>query len=113
MNAFDFIRAVGSLLLVIGIILGLAWVMRRYGAGVRSRAGLAPSDLRVVEWRTLDVRRKLAVIHWDGREHLLCLGPTADILIAERTDPPPFKPEGFKPETSVANDPGANDGGKS
>lgn len=107
MNAFDVIRALGALILVIGIILGMAWLMRRYGAGMRSKVGLAPSDLRVVEWRTLDVRRKLAVVHWDGREHLLCLGPTVDFLVAERSAPP-----SFNPERPIANDPGANDGGK-
>ncbi len=87
MTVFDAFRALGALILVIGIILALAWLARRYGAGFRNRAGFAPSDLAVVEWRTLDVRRKLAVVRWDGREHLLCLGPVNDVVIAHRTAP--------------------------
>lgn len=91
MDAFDALRAIGALLLVVGLILGLAWAGRRYG----SRLGMTPareSDLKVVEWRTLDVRRKLAVVRWGAREHLLCLGPAGDVLVASRdaaAQPPP------------------------
>ncbi len=88
MDAFDALRAVGALILVLGILLGLAWALRRYGGAMGLRAGPAPSDLRVIEWKSLDMRRKLAVVHWDGREHLLCLGPTGDLLVAQRQAPP-------------------------
>jgi flagellar protein FliO/FliZ len=85
MDVFDALRAAGALILVLGIILGLAWLLRRYGGSIGLKAGQAASDLRVVEWKTIDVRRKLAVIRWDGREHLLVLGPAGDCVIAHRT----------------------------
>jgi flagellar protein FliO/FliZ len=93
MNFFDAIRALLALLFVLGLILGLTWLLRRYGSRIGIRAGLNPSDLRVVEWKQLDVRRKLAVVRWDGRDHLLCLGPAGDLKVAEREAPPePVKP---------------------
>jgi flagellar protein FliO/FliZ len=90
MDVFDGLRAIGALILVLGILLGLAWAVRRYGGAIGLRPGTAPSDLRVVEWKTLDMRRKLAVVRWDGREHLLCLGPTGDLVVAQREAPPAF-----------------------
>ena len=87
MNFFDAIRALTALIFVLGLILGLTWLLRRYGSRIGIRAGLNPSDLRVVEWKQLDVRRKLAVVRWDGRDHLLCLGPSSDFVVAERAAP--------------------------
>jgi flagellar protein FliO/FliZ len=87
MDALDALRAIAALALVLGVILGANWALRRFGGALRPR-GAAPSDLRVVEWRTLDVRRKLVVVLWDGREHLVCLGPAGDTLIAQRPAPP-------------------------
>jgi flagellar protein FliO/FliZ len=88
MDIFDFLRAAGALILVLGILLGFAWLLRRYGGSIGLKPGTAASDLRVVEWRTLDMRRKLAVIRWGGREHLLCLSPTGDIVVGSRDAPP-------------------------
>jgi flagellar protein FliO/FliZ len=85
MDVFDALRAAGALILVLGIILGLAWLLRRYGGSIGLKAGTPASDLRIVEWKTMDVRRKLAVIRWDGREHLLVLGPAGDCVVAHRT----------------------------
>jgi flagellar protein FliO/FliZ len=82
-------RMTGALIITIGFILGFYWVARRYGPRLGLRAPANPSDLGVIEWKVLDVRRKLAVVRWDGREHLLCLGPAGDIVIAERPAPTP------------------------
>lgn len=92
MDAFAALRAIGALVLVLGILLGGFWLLRRYGGSIGLKAGTAASDLRVVEWRTLDIRRKLAVIRWGGREHLLVIGPAGDMLVAAREAPPEFKP---------------------
>lgn len=87
MDVLDALRAAGALTLVLGLILGLSWALRRYGAMVGLKTGAPTSDLRVVEWRSVDVRRKLAVIRWDGREHLMLLGPAGDVLVADRAAP--------------------------
>jgi flagellar protein FliO/FliZ len=89
MDLFDALRAAGALILVLGILLGFAWLLRRYGGAIGLKTGMNASDLGVVEWRTLDMRRKLAVVRWGGREHLLCLSPTGDIVVGSRDAPPP------------------------
>jgi flagellar protein FliO/FliZ len=92
MDAFSALRALSALILVLGLILGLSWLLRRFGGGLGRITGTPPSDLRVVEWKSLDARRRLAVVQWDGREHLLCLGPGGDCRIAERSLPAPVRP---------------------
>ena len=77
---------------VLGILLGGAWLLRKYGSRIGLKAGVVSTDLKVTEWRTLDMRRKLAVVRWGEREHLICLAPTGDTLIATRDAPPAFKP---------------------
>jgi flagellar protein FliO/FliZ len=84
MDVFDALRAAGALILVLGIILGLAWLLRRYGGSIGLKPGAATSDLRVIEWKNIDVRRKLAVIRWDGRDHLMVFGPAGDSVVASR-----------------------------
>ena len=93
MDIFDALRAIGALALVLGILLGFAWLLRKYGSSMGIKVGPEASDLRVVEWRSLDMRRKLAVVRWDGRDHLLCLGPAGDIVVANRTAQPPAPPK--------------------
>lgn len=90
MDAFDALRAAGALILVLGMLLGSAWALRRFGGSLGLKSGVQASDLRVVEWRSLDMRRKLAVVRWDGREHLLCIGPAGDCVIAQREAPADF-----------------------
>jgi flagellar protein FliO/FliZ len=89
MGILQVLNAIGALAFVVGILLGFAWLLRRYGSSIGIKVGQTASDLQVVEWRSLDMRRKLAVVRWDGRDHLLCLGPAGDILVANRTAPPP------------------------
>ncbi len=84
----ELIRATAALIFVLSIILGMGWAARRY-AGQRANLINNQSDLRIVEWRGMDARRKLAVVHWDGREHLLCLSQTDQTLVASRDAPKP------------------------
>ncbi len=86
MDGMDAIRALGALAFVLALLLGVAWALKRFGGGFGLRPPSA-SDLRVIESRPLDSRRKLVVLRWGEREHLLCLGPTGDSLIASREAP--------------------------
>jgi flagellar protein FliO/FliZ len=92
MDILDALKALAALAFVLGILLGFAWLLRKYGSSLGIKVGQEASDLRVVEWRALDMRRKLAVVRWDNRDHLLVLGPTGDIVIANRPAPPPASP---------------------
>ncbi len=100
----ELLRATAALFVVLGLILGLTYMLRRYG---RSALGVdgRRSDLRIVEWRGMDSRRKLAVIRWDDREHLVCLGPNGDCHIATRDAPLAEEPSGDTIVSSVSEKP--------
>jgi flagellar protein FliO/FliZ len=92
MDFFSILKAIAALAFVLGILLGGTWLLRKYGQRIGLKAGVVATDLKVTEWRSLDLRRKLAVVRWGDREHLICLAPTGDTLIASREAPPAFKP---------------------
>jgi flagellar protein FliO/FliZ len=91
MDLFATLRAIAALAFVLGLLLGGAWLLRRYGGRIGLKTGQVSADLKVLEWRSLDMRRKLAVVRWGEREHLICLAPTGDMLIASR-EAPVFRP---------------------
>ncbi len=99
----ELIRATAALIFVLSIILGMGWAARRYS---NSRANVInnKSDLRIVEWRGMDSRRKLAVVHWDGREHLLCLSQTDQCVVASRDAPAP-QPQDTEPSSAAQSPP--------
>lgn len=92
MDPFSILKAIAALAFVLGMLLGGAYLLRKYGSRIGLKAGSVSQDLKVVEWRSLDMRRKLVVVRWGEREHLLSLAPTGDVLVATRDAPPAFAP---------------------
>jgi len=92
MDLLNILKAVGALAFVLGLLLGGTYLLRKYGSRIGLKAGAVSQDLKVVEWRSLDMRRKLVVVRWGEKEHLLSLAPTGDTLIASREAPAPFAP---------------------
>ncbi|MBC7768320.1 MAG: flagellar biosynthetic protein FliO [Phycisphaerales bacterium] len=43
----------------------------------------APRRLKLSESLMLDPRRRLVLVRCDGREHLILLGPSGDIVVSE------------------------------
>ncbi len=77
-----YFRFLLALLLVLALIAGLAWAVRRFGLGGR----LAPnrgksSRLSIAEVKVVDSRRKLILVRRDSCEHLVLLGPSQDLLL--------------------------------
>jgi flagellar protein FliO/FliZ len=70
-----------ALLLVVGLILGLAWVARRLGVMGRLATSGGRRRLAVVEVLALDGKRRLVLLRRDGAEHLVLLGLTGDIVV--------------------------------
>lgn len=78
----DIARAGLALVLVIGLMFGLAMLMRRLdNARIGNRHG---SESQVHTLRTLDSRRRLVEVHWRGEIILVMTGPEADIVLARR-----------------------------
>lgn len=71
----DYVQALAVLVLVIGLILLTARLVRRFGS--IGTAGMRPAGkrrLQVLETRMLDPRHRLVLVALDDREHLLLVG---------------------------------------
>lgn len=75
------LKAVFALAIVLGLILGLSAILRRYGpqflAQMSSRAGR--KRLSVVETLVLDPARRLVLVRVDDQERLILLGEGHDL----------------------------------
>lgn len=95
----DFARYVAGLLLVLGLLAGFAFILRRGYA-----QGLLPglpgrSDerrMRLVESLMIDPRRRVVIVEVDGTEHVILLGAAAEVVLDKRPSPP--APPEFEPE---------------
>lgn len=88
MATWELIRAFLALLVVLGMIFGVAWAMRRYGPGMGAvRPGMR-RRLGTVEMLGLDSRRRLVLVRRDDQEHLLLIGGTRDVVIEAGITPP-------------------------
>jgi flagellar protein FliO/FliZ len=80
MDLVNIARFLLSFVVVIGLIVGLAWVLRRYGTG-RITAAAGKGRLGVVEVTAVDAKRRLVLIRRDGVEHLILLSPTNETIV--------------------------------
>lgn len=84
MDAFDYIRTLGALALVLAMLMGAAYALRRWGhriPGVGIGTGRPDGRLGVVSTRMVDARHKLVLVRRDGVEHLLLIGPQGTTLV--------------------------------
>lgn len=81
MDMASYIRTVAALVLVLGMILGVLWVLRRVGVPGMVPRQVGNRRLAVVESVTVDARRRLVLVRRDGREHLLLVGGAQEMLV--------------------------------
>ncbi len=94
MEIETYLRFVAMLALVLALIAICAWAIRRFGLGGALSATKGGSKrLSIVEVKVIDPRRKLVLIRKDGKEHLVLLGPTQDLLIESSGAPDIFDGE--------------------
>ncbi len=76
---FDlYLRFALALILVLGLIVLLAWLLRRFGMGVKMTRS---RRLGVVEAHMLGPRHRLMLIRRDDVEHLVIVGPASETVI--------------------------------
>jgi flagellar protein FliO/FliZ len=76
---FDlYLRFALALILVLGLIALLAWLLRRFGMGVKMTKG---RRLGVTEVQMLGPRHRLMLIRRDDVEHLVIVGPASESVI--------------------------------
>src|ERR1700761_7592955 len=71
-----------ALLIVLGLIGAAAWAVRRFGGAhlggtVRGRQ----PRLAVIEYATVDARRRLLLVRRDNVEHLMMIGGPTDVVV--------------------------------
>ena len=82
MEPTAYIRFVLALILVIGLILGLSWLLKRLGLGIGANGPLTRKRrLRTVESVLLDGRHRAVLIRRDDIEHLVLVGPNTSQVI--------------------------------
>jgi flagellar protein FliO/FliZ len=86
------LRAVFSLAVVLGLIVGVAFLLRRYAPQLLARLEGVHGHrrLKVVETLVLDPARRLILVRLDNEERLILLGEGRELL--EPRDPPPPEP---------------------
>ena len=87
MDTALYLRAMLSLVFVLGLLLTLSWVVRRFNLtagglplGTRSKI----RRMNVVEILPLDARRRLVLVRRDDTEHLILLGHAGETVIESR-----------------------------
>ncbi len=78
MEWLSLLRMLGSLLLVLAMLVGAVWAVRRFDLKLPGRIGgdsAARRRLHIVERLAIDTRRSVLLIRCDDTEHLLLLGP--------------------------------------
>lgn len=94
MEFLSFLRMIGSLLVVLGLLGGALWAVRRYEVRLPQNWLLGFSTpgktrrLELVERLTLDPRRSIALIRKDGCEHLLLIAPEGSLVLEALRDAP-------------------------
>lgn len=82
MDILSVLRTLGALGVVLGLLWGALWVVRRYDIVLPGRATLRTDRrLVLVERLMLDTRRSVALVRRDGCEHLILLGPETPLVI--------------------------------
>lgn len=76
------LRTLGALGLVLGMLAGALWTVRRYDLRLPGRvAGGGRKRVELVERLAVDAKRSVALIRRDGCEHLILIGPEGHATI--------------------------------
>jgi flagellar protein FliO/FliZ len=82
MDLLSMMRTVGALGLVLGMLAGALWTVRRYDIKLPGRvSGGGRKRVEMVERLAIDAKRSIALIRRDGCEHLILIGPEGHATI--------------------------------
>lgn len=88
-----YFRFVAAFVLVIGLVLLLAWLAKRFRIGTFPTGGTGSSRLEIVESLAIDTRQRLLIVRRDQREHLLLIGPERSQVVETGFSDPVSKAE--------------------
>jgi flagellar biogenesis protein FliO len=82
MDMLSLLRTLGGLGVVLGVLAGALWVVRRYDLRLPGRAvGARKRRLELVESLQIDSKRIVALVRRDGQEHLVLIAPEGHLLL--------------------------------
>jgi flagellar protein FliO/FliZ len=86
MDLLTLLRTLGGLVLVLGLLAGALWAVRRYDIALPGRVAIRNNERRiaVVERIALDSRRSVVLLRRDDREHLFLLMPDGATILESR-----------------------------
>jgi flagellar protein FliO/FliZ len=84
------LRASFALVIVLGLVIGMAYVLRRYAPQLMAKlqADRGERRLKVIETLVLDPSRRLILVKIDDEERLLLLGEGHELLEPRPLDKP-------------------------
>ncbi len=93
MDFVTYFKAFLGLAIVLGLILGLSYLLKRMGFGDGMRGPLGRKRrLATVEAAMLDSRHKVILLRRDDVEHLVLVGPNTSQIIETGIPAPPAPP---------------------
>lgn len=87
------LRTLGALGIVLGMLAGALWAVRRYDVKLPGRVGsTGRKRIELVERLAVDAKRSVALIRRDGCEHLVLIGPDGHAVLETGIQAPPAPP---------------------
>jgi len=95
MDILSMLRTIGALGMVLGMLAGALWFVKRYDVKLPGRVSNARRKrIEIVERLSVDGKRSVALIRRDGMEHLVMFGPEGQSTIETGiAAPEPTEPE--------------------
>ena len=81
------VKMVASLILVLGLMGGLALLLKKLGLSGRIQAAGSKGRLKIIESIPVDARRRIALIQRDDTQHLVIFGPNGETVIETGIEP--------------------------
>ncbi len=81
MDTYDYIKFFAAFALVMGLMGGLALLLKKLNLGNIGITADSKRRVRIVETLPLDARRKAVLIRRDDVDHLVILGPSGETVV--------------------------------
>ncbi|MBL4803440.1 MAG: FliO/MopB family protein [Alphaproteobacteria bacterium] len=90
-EAPSLLKMLAALLFVLGLMGGLALVLRKFGFSGRVSTPGEKARLKIVESIPVDARRRIAIIQRDDVQHLVIFGPEGETVVETNIGSPDNK----------------------
>lgn len=81
MDYQDYLKFFAALVLVLSLMGGLAFILKRFGFGQSGMISPKNKRLKILEILPLDARRKAMIIQRDDTQHLVILGSSGETIV--------------------------------